>query len=932
MPSSRITAATRRSARQLHLLRPSALTLAIGSLAFNLAQAQESTPTVPTSPSSPLEQVIVTGTRAVGTKETASITPISVISADTLKKTGQNSVIDALIRLEPSFQAPARGGDVASIVRSATLRSLTANETLVLVNGKRRNTTAYISPGSGASAVDLDLIPLSAVERVEVLKEGAAAQYGSDAIGGVLNIILKSGTDGTIQIDAGRFANSKVTDNNLGNGLTKSIAADKGFKLGENGFIHFGGEFRSHDHTNQTGPELRRSPQNNAVTKQGTLTTQGPYPFSADAPAVNGDASYDLASGSYNAGFKLNPDLEIYSFGTYSRRNAASNQNVRPLEFYSASNCFVAPDGSGRVIHTYPLGGAPAATCSTYTLNSTNASTVSGAQSLINVAKSYYPGNYFIPVETLREKNLALALGIKGTVWNDARWDLSLGYGKDKMDIGVENSLNYAYLLNSSDPLGPHGQSQTSAYIGQYNNSQTIGNLDVSKPFEIGLPEPLEVSLGIESRRDTYGVKQGDTQSWANGGLQGFVGETPTDAGDHSRREQAAYFELDTNLTAKWVASLAGRYEHYSDSGQTKTGKLSTRYDFNSMFGVRGTYSTGFRAPTLSEQNFTTTTVGPTSASVVLPPGSPAAALVGGGQLKPEKSKDLSLGAVLTPTKTTRFTLDAYKITIDNRLISFSNSETQSPYGNPAATNDPTLAPSTLVGQAITLRGVVVPATAAPANTSIQYFTNGVDVTVKGVDLTASTQTDLPTGFGAIRWTLAGNFNQASLRRYPRSFSEAQVEAAKNAGYPKDKFVLQADYLIEKWTLTSRLSHYGPVSSLSVPSGTTFDGNRTLPSGAVNPNFNPWIRTKTSAAFILDGELGYQVLPELRLVLGGNNLTNRRPQRPPDLLVTGYPSGTSPSGALASRTNSATGAGVVPTQSPYGINGAYYYARAIYNF
>lgn len=875
-----------RHAARAFVPRPHALMIAISALAaVPFAQAQS-------EPPAGLEQVIVTGTRSQGTKETASISPIAVITGDALTKTGQNSLIDALLRLEPTFATAAKGGDVANMVRSATLRTLTANETLVLVNGKRRNTTAYINPGNGNSAVDLDLIPISSIARVEVLKDGAAAQYGSDAIAGVINIILKSGTDGTVQVDYGQFADSKVNPNNLGHGRTRSVAADKGFKLGEDGFIHLSGEIRDKLHTNQTGPELRQ-----ATSGSGVPLYQSAYPFNRSVPNTLGDASYKLYSGGYNAGFKLNPDLELYSFGTFSKRDAESLQNNRPVEVARASDCFVVP-GTATTVRTNIPGTTLGTNCTTRDVSA--------------LAAKYYPAGFFIPIETLKEKNLALAFGAKGTVWDDMRWDASLSYGSNKMDIGVEQSLNYAYLMTAVTPTAgaPTGSSQTSAYIGGYKNSQTLFNFDLSKPFNVGLPEPLDVSVGVEARRDTYKITAGDTQSWSNGGLQGFIGETPTDAGSYSRTEQAAYVELDTNLTKEWTVSAAGRFEHFSDSGNTTTGKLSSRYDFNPMVGIRGTYSTGFRAPNLAEQYFTTTTVGPTSATVVLPPGSPSAALLGGQALKPEKSKSLSFGLVFTPTRATRFTIDAYQIKITDKLVSTSyNAGLDAPIGGTTG----------LVYQAINARGVVLPATASGSGVGVQFFGNGVDTTVQGLDMTAATTTEMGP-YGQIRWTLSGNFNNTKIDKMPASYLP-NVASGLTDSQPKDKFVLQADYLIDKWTLTSRVTHYGAVSSLSVPTSTSY-----------NAVTNPYIRTVNRAAFILDGELGYQLTPDLKLVLGGNNLTNRRPTTPPSQLVSGS---TNPLLTAAQRSTSqinSTGANLVSTLSPYGINGAYYYARAIYKF
>jgi iron complex outermembrane receptor protein len=858
--------------------RPNALVIAIGSLAALLsahAQAQ----------SSGSDTIIVTGTRATGTKATQSVSPIAVVTSDALEKTGQASVIDALLRLEPTFQTQAKGGDLANMVRSASLRGLSANQTLVLVNGKRRNTTSYLSTGgytAGASAVDLDFIPTSAVARVEVLKDGAAAQYGSDAIAGVLNIILKTNTEGSLDLGYGRFADSKINPNMLGNGRTRSVALDKGFALGSDGFVHLSGEFRDHLHTNQTGPELR-SMNTNVALNGGPVD---PY-----VPNTQGDPAYTLMSLGYNAGYNFTPDLELYSFGNVNSRKADSWQNNRPLEKASASTCFYAP-GSSVAIKANKPGAADTAGCSTISVG--------------DLAKAYYPGGFFIPSETLDQKNLALAVGVRGGFWNDARWDLSLSYGTDVMDIGVENTLNYAYLLTPivANPLHPSGKSPTSAYIGQYGSSQTLLNFDVAKPVDIGLPAPVDVAVGMETRKDGYEIKAGDTAGWSNGGMQGFIGMTPQDAKKVSRTESAAYLDLNTNLSKSWVLGAAVRYENFSDAGKTTTGKLSSRYDFTSAFALRGTASTGFRAATLAEQYFTTTTVGPTTANVFLPPGSAAAALVGGMPLTPEKSKNLSLGIVVTPTRDLRFTADAYIIKIKDRILLTSVGATSTVPGYGGATGG--------VRQAIALQGVVLPTTATDNGTSVSYFANSIDMSTRGIDLAASTFTDLGAS-GKINWNLAANFKRTTVDRYnPTIFLPATLIGLTDTP-PKNKIVASADWAVGAWSTTLRVTRFGEAKGLSTPANTP-----SYPT-------TPYTEVIVKAAFIPDIEVGYKATSAMQFAAGINNFTNTTPTHTPDNILYG-PSGLAPTAV------SSTGVGVYPTFSPYGINGAYYYLRGSYKF
>jgi iron complex outermembrane receptor protein len=872
--------------------RRNALALAIGGLSALLAAQAQAQGT---------DTVIVTGTRAVGTKATQSMSPIAVVTSDELAKTGQASVLDALLRVEPAFSVNAKGGDLSNIVRAATLRGLSANQTLVLVNGKRRNTTAMIATGGGqfggANGVDLDLIPASAVARIEILKDGAAAQYGSDAIAGVMNIILKTSTDGSIEASWGRFADSKVNPNGLGNGRTRGLVLDKGIALGEDGYVHLSGEFRDHLNTNQTGPELR--PVNTNPAKYGG-------PFDVYEPNTQGDPAYTLYNVAYNAGYNLTPDLELYSYSTFSSRNAFSWQNNRPLQVARASPCFAVPGTSILVPSTLPGGSTAAVDCTK----------VNPTLDVGGLAKAYYPGGFFIPKETIKERNLAAAAGAKGTVFGDARWDLSVNYGKDIVDIGVVNSLNYAYLvvpITAGVVGGPNGVSPTSAFIGQYNNSMFLVNFDIAKSFEIGLAAPLDVAVGVEARKDTYQVMQGDVASWSNGGLQSFVGMTPTDAGSYNRNEKGGYVDLNTSLATDWQVGLAVRTERYSDFGSTTNSKVSTRYDFSKQFAIRGTASTGFRAPTLAEQYFTTTTVGPTSANVIVPPGSPSAALLGGQALKPETSKNISLGFTITPNRDWRFTADFYSIAIKDRITNVSFSSTTSAALDAAVT------------KAIDTRGVIIPATAAgPTGTrSVQFAANRIDLTTKGVDLTAGTNTDLGT-YGKIDWNVSGTFRKISIDKADTTlFTPAALWSLTDTP-PKNKFVASADWTMGPWKSTLRVTRYGESSTLALPSNASF-----LTYANVRPELelqNGYIKSTVKAAFITDAEVSYDVTKKLRVVGGINNLTNKTPERQPDLVVNGDPK------VSASSVTNSTGVGVYSTISPYGINGAYYYLKAGYKF
>jgi len=333
------------------------------------------------------DTVVVTGTRT-GTKVRQSAAPISVISAESLRETGASNLYDAMTALVPSYNSQSVGGDIGNMVRSVQLRGLAPNHVLVLVNGKRRHNTASIAADAGpnqySSPADLDLIPVAAVDHIEILQDGAAAQYGSDAIAGVINIILKSSSSGgEASLLVGTYGDSKVNPHHEHNGLTRDLSLDKGFAFGPNGFLHLSAQWRDHDFTNQTGADL--------VTTAGFGTPLVPRSPSSDPfpSKVAGDPRSRAASAALNAGMRLDNGIEPYLNATYAHRNADSWQNWRT---------------PAKAPKFYPLG--------------------------------------FEPLETIREDDYAVSAGVKGVAASGWHWDLSTTYGKDDIAVGVENSVN----------------------------------------------------------------------------------------------------------------------------------------------------------------------------------------------------------------------------------------------------------------------------------------------------------------------------------------------------------------------------------------------------------------------------------------------------------------------------------------------------------
>src|ERR1700722_15325233 len=552
-----------------------------------------------------LRVVIVTGSRQSGLRASDSPAPIQVVSARAIQAgSGSGELMNTLAQIVPSLTVQAFGFDMAGQTLQAKLRGLSPNHVLVLVNGKRRHTTANIavdigSTYQGGAGVDLNFIPLDAIDHIEVLTDGAAAQYGTDAIAGVINIILKKNTSGGILNGTyGQYGNA-------GGGKT------------EDGYFSLTGDFHNHGHSNVGEIDERVvNPANFATYPDSNMPNAPGWPY---LNKISGDGAQQSKLAAVNMGFDFEGGVELYSTITYGRKDAVSYENYRP-----PSKADYTDSQTGATVVPYPYG--------------------------------------FNPQEASHEDDYQVNVGLKGSIatWN---WDLNTGYGGDKVAISTIDTFSFqAQLLGVPSP--------TNFYDGFLQSTQWTTTLDLNKDFEVGLAGPLNVAFGGEFRRETYQIGAGVPFSWQGGGASSYPGFTPNDAGTNSRKNEAVYIDLAANPIQGLRIDAAGRFEHYTDFGDAKVGKLTARYDFTPEFAVRGTVSNGFRAPTLAEEYYTSTNVGPTTAFVQLAPNSPAGKLLGvGNGLQPEHSVNLSLGLVWRPTPGMSTTLDVYQITVTNRIV-----------------------------------------------------------------------------------------------------------------------------------------------------------------------------------------------------------------------------------------------------------------------
>lgn len=858
-------------------------------------------------------EIIVTGTRAVGMQATESAAPIQVLGADTLAKVGQPNLNQALTQLVPSFQAQTQGTDMASFSLSARLRGLSPNHTLVLVNGKRRHGNSILQVINGAfggsAAPSIDLIPPDIVGRIEVLQDGAAAQYGSDAIAGVINIILKEDREGgTIKLNAGQYFD--------GDGTTYSASGNFGLPIGENGYLDISLFHRRNDYTTVGDGQI------SVKNYQGSTVTNVSPAFKPLLDACNtvnctadingGQPASKLTLGFYNFGYDFG-GVELYSFGDVSYRHGDALQGYR----HPTRLCRTFSTSQNRWVAT-----------TTDPTNCFGTSTIGG----------------LIPHIEVKQDEFSITNGLRGEFGDGWNWDLAGSYSEDVAKVYTTHSVNASLFVDT-------GKSPSDFYDGKFEFKQFVGTLDMRKEFDIGLADPLNLAFGGEYRKESYAIGQGDPLSLYFEGGQSFPGYTAGDAGTTKRTAKAVYADVAFNPVPEWTVDVAGRYEHYSDFGDTQIGKLTTRYDFSPAFALRGTVSTGFRAPSLQESGYSSTNVGPTSATLQLAPSSPGSASAGFGALKPEKSFNLSGGVVLRPVPKLAITLDAYLIKIKDRIVS-SGTITGQRYNS--LTTPPTkvltplingLTPYDLVQAAIAASGKALdPTVVSNGALGIQTFTNGIDTKTWGLEFSARYPIEL--SFGKLDLSAGANYNitKVTKNKLGTLFSPTSEQTIEEAS-PKFKGTASATFTSGRFGANLRMNYYSKLSNYSQPnaacSGTPTTALGCLAADGVSrvpilvpttllSNGQYYYNAVVKAAAIFDLELDYDITDFANLAIGANNLFDKTPEIPP--LVANYDPATWPTNGSSPYINNSGVINAPYSHGAYGTNGGYYYARLTFKF
>jgi iron complex outermembrane receptor protein len=796
-----------------------ALSAAVSASALlaGAAAAQTAPQASPRDEATVIDEVVVTGTRAPNRSRLDTLSPVDVVTSEDLQNRGTTELGAALAQAVPSltFQRPAVVDGTDSI-RPATLRGLSPDQTLVLVNGTRRHASALVnvngSVGRGSAAVDLNAIPTGALDRIEVLRDGASAQYGSDAIAGVVNLRLReAASGGGATFTAGQYYTTVDTARTAGrdeeDGGTLTASGWQGFGLGADGFLTLSAEYLQRDPTNRADLDPRVTP--NTVT------------------ARFGDPEVEQWTAFANAGLPLGNGWEAYGWAGYQNRDSESAAFPR------------LANNANNVVAIYPDG--------------------------------------FLPKIAINSQDLSLAGGLRGEVGGWAA-DVNLVYGRNALDFRTEESLNATY----------GAASPTSFESGSLIYDQLVLGVDVARQYDIGLYGPLNVAAGLEARRETYEIQAGQPESYnrgplggntaLTGGAQGFVGFQPSNEVDEDRTAVGVYLDVEAPVTEQFTVAGAVRFEDYSDFGTSTTGKISARYDFTPAFALRGSVSTGFRAPSLQQSFFTSTASVIQNGAVVetgtFPATSPVAGVLGAEPLDAETSTNYTLGAVLR-LGDFDLTVDAYQIDIEDQIV-LSENINRSFSPQVASLLDPL------------------------GDQAARFFLNGVDTTTRGIDVVGRYRLSTEA-HGDFNFTVAANFNDVEVTRIPNSssvlnpvpplFARSRIETIQQ-GTPDTKVSGNADWSYGKWGLTARATYYGDV----LQPGTT----------AVN-DFSTGEKT------VFDFEGRFQPNERVTLALGVDNALDEYPDAVPAAL----------------NSNGVVG---FPFYSPFGFNGRFVYARVGLNW
>jgi iron complex outermembrane receptor protein len=840
-----------------------------------------------------IEKIAVVGSRAAPRSVGDSPVPVDIIGGDEIAKAGGDDMLELLKGSVPSLNVHQNPiSDAASLVRPANLRGLPADSTLILLNGKRRHRSsviAFLGGGinDGAQGPDISVIPSIALKQVEVLRDGAAAQYGSDAIAGVINFVLKDASEGgSFSVKQGQYFE--------GDGDTTTIEGNVGLPFSENGFANLSFQYKNADATSRS---LQR-PDAKAFADAGLQGVRDPAQVWG-APEIKDD--FTLFG---NIGLELSNSSEFYMFGNYSERDVKGgfyyrNPTTRPgvyggtirnvdgvnqrrhptdeaqqkkwdaatptvlvgsLEGYDQQiNCPLVELGSNGLPNQAALDSLTAANCFAFN------------QILPAGFTPFFGGNI---------TDTSFTVGTKGEIesgtFEGAYYDLSGSVGRNESRYFITNTVNASLGAETPMEFSP----------GKYIQLEKNFNADISKGYDFGLAYDVNVAAGLEWHEETFEVIAGDEASFIAGpltqqgfgiGSNGFPGFQPSAAGEFTRRNYAAYLDVETPFTDEFLMGLALRYEDYDSFGSTTNYKVTGQYQLTDDLSLRGSMSTGFRAPTVGQANVSNVQTNLSSGvlvdSALLPPTNPVSQILGGTELQPEESQSYTFGAVYQ-SGDLFLTVDYYNIQVEDRLSQSDKIELDA-------------------DKKEALKADGVPNVDSLAQVS--FFTNDFDTTTQGVDIVANYSMDLLGGYAT--FSMAYNWNETTVDKFSEITGDFKVKRLEE-DLPQHRATYTWSQQWEDFSGFVRYNYFGEYQGVHVD----YDATAIM----------------ADPSFTIDAEVTYYATESLSFTAGANNLFDQEPEKLDFERATGIP-------------NNNWGGKYYET-SPYGINGGFYYVKATYTF
>lgn len=762
-----------------------------------------------------IEKIAVVGTRGAPRSIDDSPVPIDVIGGDELSKSGNTDMLELLKSTVPAFSVQTNPiSDAASFIRPANLRGLPADSTLILVNGKRRHRSSVIALqgagiNDGAHGADISVIPSIALKQVEILRDGAAAQYGSDAIAGVINFVLNDSDEGgSITARTGEYFE--------GDGQSVEIAGNIGLPLTDDGFANVSFQYKNADATDRS---VQR-PDAQAMIDEGNTFVSTPAQVWG-SPKIKDDLTIFL-----NAGIEINNDTQAYAFGNYSDREVTGGYYFRnPL-----NRGGVFGDGDGNILvgdlTSDGSGNCPQVPVTDNNVLDDPAYLAMAANPNCFSFNEMFPGG-FTPQFTGKISDSSFVAGVKGKV-NEIDYDISLSTGKNESGYWLRDTVNAS--------LGP--ATPTDFYTGSHIQRETALNIDLVKELEVNSLESLVIAGGFEYRDESFEVIAGQAESYAQGdlytqgfsvGSNGFPGFKPEAAGKSSRTNSALYIDVEAQYTEDFMMAYAIRYEDYDSFGTDTNYKVAAQYSITDDFSLRSSLSTGFRAPTVGQENYrnvqTALDGGILIDSALIPSNDPIAVALGAKELTPEQSESFAVGAVWNVADL-HFTVDLYKIDVTDR-ISQSDKFAVDP-------ND-------------------------SSKGKVSFFTNDFDTETSGVDFVAGYRTQMLGGDAS--FNLAYNYNKTEVTNQGLVTTDFKVSRIEN-DIPKHKGTLAWTQSWDSVSMLARANYFGE-----------FQG--------VHADWDDTANTVSSAVTV-DLDVTYHVSEDIALSLGAQNLFDTYPDEVSD--------------------------------------------------